>query len=106
MIIHAFFQTILLKGAVLGVVNHFYWKKKYQARVAPHYLVLLWICDALVINRDDPEKVLTFIQERIACHIPNEETNPGLLACNKISDAGVQCVLQAEKVWQHIHLQM
>ena len=40
---HALFSTIMVKGEVLGKVDHFYWKKEYQARGAPHYHVLLWI---------------------------------------------------------------
>ena len=43
---HAFFHTVIMKGAVLGTVDHFYWKKVYQARGAPHYHILLWIRDA------------------------------------------------------------
>ncbi len=45
---HAFFRTVILKGEVLGKVDHFYWKKEYQARGAPHFHVLLWIRDAPV----------------------------------------------------------
>ena len=55
---HAFFRKVILKGQVLGIVDHFYWKKEYQNHGAPHYHVLLWIRDAPVIDRDDPEKVL------------------------------------------------
>ena len=40
---HDFFNTVLLKGSVLGVVEHFFWKKEYQMRGAPHYHTLLWI---------------------------------------------------------------
>ena len=68
---HAFFNTVLKKGEVLGKVDHFYWKKEYQARGAPHYHVLLWIRDAPVIGQDDPDKVLSWIQERITCQIPD-----------------------------------
>ena len=28
---HAFFNTVIVKGEVLGKVEHFYWKKEYQA---------------------------------------------------------------------------
>ncbi len=48
---HAFFRTVMLKGEVLGKVDHFYWKKEYQARGAPNYHVLLWIRDAPVIGQ-------------------------------------------------------
>ena len=75
---HAFFRTVLLKGAVLGAVDHFYWKKEYQARGAPHYHVLVWIRDAPVIGRDDPERVLAWLQERITCRIPDRDTDPDL----------------------------
>ena len=75
---HAFFRTVLLKGAVLGEIEHYYWKKEYQARGAPHYHVLLWIRDAPVIGHDDPERVLAWLQERITCHIPDKETDPDL----------------------------
>ena len=51
---HAFFKNVLLKGNVLGVVSHYFWKKKYQNRGATHYHVLLWIQDAPVIDVNDP----------------------------------------------------
>ena len=38
----------------MGYVDHFLWKKEYQARGAPHFHVLLWIRDAPVIGEDDP----------------------------------------------------
>ena len=75
---HAFFQTVLKKGEVLGTVDHFYWKKEYQARGAPHYHALLWIKDAPVIDKDDPDDVLKWIQERITCHIPDKKSDPEL----------------------------
>ena len=58
---HAFFHKVIVKGEVLGKVEHFYWKKEYQARGAPHYHMLLWIGDAPVIGQDDPGKVLAWI---------------------------------------------
>ena len=75
---HAFFQHILVKGQVLGFIDHFYWKKEYQACGAPHYHVLLWIRDAPVIGKDDNSKVLQWIQDRITCEIPCKESNPEL----------------------------
>ena len=60
---------------MLGTIDHFYWKKEYQARGAPHYHVLLWIKDAPVIGRNDPDMVLGWIQETITCHIPNKESD-------------------------------
>ena len=75
---HAFFRKVLLNGEVLGKVDHFYRKKEYQARGAPHYHVLVWIRDAPVICKDDPDKVLAWIQDRITCHIPEKNSSPDL----------------------------
>ena len=38
----------------------------------------MWIQDAPVIGHDDPEKILEWIDERITCHIPDENNNPDL----------------------------
>ena len=75
---HAFFQTVLLKGAVLGQVDHFYWKKEYQARGAPHYHVLLWIRIAPVIGQDEPDEILAWLQARITCRIHDVKSDPDL----------------------------
>ena len=73
-----FFTTVLLKGAVLGKVTHFFWKKEYQARGALHYHVLLWIDEALVIGKHPPKDVLNWIESRITCHIPDKKASPEL----------------------------
>ena len=91
---HAFFHTVIMKGAVLGTVDHFYWKKEYQARGAPHYHILLWIRDAPVIGQHDPEEVLSWIQKRITCHIPDEKTNPDLHRL--VTRYQMQCILQTK----------
>ena len=72
---HAFLKVIL-KVQFMGIVDHFYWKKEYQNRETPHYHVLLWIRDTTVIDRDDPDKVLDWIQKRITCYIPHEDSSP------------------------------
>ena len=74
---HDFFDTVILKGKALGdVTHHFY--KEYQARGAPHYHILLWIDGAPVAGTDDDDVVLRWIQERITCCIPEEDSNPEL----------------------------
>ena len=73
-----FFRKVILNGGVLGDMTHYYWKKEYQAHGAPHYHVLLWIDGAPVIYCDDPKDVLSWIQERITCRIPDKESNPEL----------------------------
>ena len=72
------FLKVILKGLVLGIVDHSYLKKEDQYRRAPHYHVLLWIRDAPLIDRHDPEEVLDWIQERITSHIPDEQGSPEL----------------------------
>ena len=73
-----FFTTVLLQGKVLGEVTHYFWKKEYQSRGAPHYHVLLWIKDAPVIGVDPQHKVTEWIESRITCHIPDEKISPEL----------------------------
>ena len=75
---HDFFKTVILKGEVLGTGSHYFYKKEYQARGAPHYHILLWIEGAPVAGVDDDEVVLQWIQERITCRIPEPTTNPEL----------------------------
>ena len=77
---HDLFNNVLLKGSVLGIVEHFFWKKEYQMQGAPHYHTLLWIRGAPVIGKSDPKEVLAWIQERITCKIPDAALNPELHA--------------------------
>ena len=75
---HALFNEVIRKGEVFGRVEHFFWKKEYQHRGAPHYHALVWIAGVPVLGKDDPEKVLAWMQERMSCHIPNKDTDPEL----------------------------
>ena len=75
---HALFNTGILKGKDLGQVDHYFFKKEYQVRGAPHYHVALWIRGAPVIGKDQPKKVLDWIQQRITCRLPEEKSNPEL----------------------------
>ena len=75
---HDFFQTVIIKGQVLGCVSHYFFKKEYQARGAPHYHILLWIDGAPVAGTDSNDEVLQWIQARITCCIPEENSNPEL----------------------------
>lgn len=72
------FNTAILNGAVLGRVEHYLYKKEYQARGAPHYHMVLWIAGAPVIGVNNPTDVLNWIQERISCRIPDATLNPEL----------------------------
>lgn len=75
---HSFFQTVIKKCQVLGEVTHYFWKKKYQCRGAPHHHALLWVYGAPVIGKDDPQKVLDWIKTKITCQIPNDKSSPEL----------------------------
>ena len=75
---HDFFDTVILKGQVLGPVPQYFYKKEYQARGAPHYHVLLWIDNTPVASKDDDSVALQWIQERITCRIPEVKSNPEL----------------------------
>ncbi len=53
---------MIVKGQVLGKVTHYFWKKEYQARGAPHYHIVLWIDDALVIGVDENSEVVKWME--------------------------------------------
>ena len=55
---HDFFQTVILKGDVLGRINYYFY---YQAQGAPHYHMILWIDGAPTVGDDEPEVVLRWI---------------------------------------------
>ena len=67
-----------LEIVILGPVAYYFYKKEYQACGAPHYHTLLWIEGAPVAGKDDDDVVLQWIQERITCRIPEEQSNPEL----------------------------
>ena len=69
-----FFNSVLIKGAVLGKVIHFFWKKEYKSRAAPHYHLLLWI-DAPAIGKHSEEEVFSWIQNRITWGPTQNYTN-------------------------------
>ena len=75
---HSFFNTVIVKGQVLGHVSHHFIKKEYQARGAPHFHMVLWIQDAPTIGNDHPDQISNWVEERITCRIPDQERNPEL----------------------------
>uniref|UniRef100_A0A1X7VJD2 Helitron helicase-like domain-containing protein n=1 Tax=Amphimedon queenslandica TaxID=400682 RepID=A0A1X7VJD2_AMPQE len=67
------FNTVILQRGVLGKVEQYYVKKEYQMRGAPHCHILLWIENATDVGIYRPEEVCSFIQDRITCHIPDNQ---------------------------------
>uniref|UniRef100_A0A1X7TSH7 Helitron helicase-like domain-containing protein n=1 Tax=Amphimedon queenslandica TaxID=400682 RepID=A0A1X7TSH7_AMPQE len=51
------FNKVLIKGQVLGQVRKFYYKKKYQAKGAPHYHCLIWIANVPVVGESRAEDI-------------------------------------------------
>ena len=66
---HAFFNTFIVKGEVLGPVEHFYWKKEYQARGAPCGPIYRKLSKPRLVNHKmfDPAK------SENQCDLLNEE---------------------------------
>ena len=75
-----FHDFFIIKGQVLGCVSDYFFKKEYQARGAPH--ILLWIDGAPVAGSDSDNEVLQWIQARITCRIPEENSNLELSSRN------------------------
>uniref|UniRef100_A0A1X7VHV1 Helitron helicase-like domain-containing protein n=1 Tax=Amphimedon queenslandica TaxID=400682 RepID=A0A1X7VHV1_AMPQE len=68
-----FFNIVILQRGVLGKVEQYYVKKEYQMCGVPHYHILLRIENAPVVGIDRPEEVCSFIQDKITCHIPDNQ---------------------------------
>ena len=75
---HAFWQTVLIKGEVLGQVSHFYWKKRVPEQRCSTLHALVWISGAPVAGKDKKEVVESFIEKRITCRIPDKDDSPEL----------------------------
>ena len=66
----------------MGCVSHYFFKREYQARGAPHYHILLWIDGAPVAGTSSDDEVLQWIQARITCRIRQLVTKYQHHKCN------------------------
>ncbi len=63
---------------LLGCVEHFFWRREYQARGIPHVHSKLWIQDAPIYGVASDQEFLQFITSRVTCRIPDKDTEPEL----------------------------
>ena len=62
----------------LGKIDHFFWRREYQARGIPHAHCKLWSYGHPKPVVDSDEDVIKFIDAHITCKIPNPELEPEL----------------------------
>lgn len=60
----------------LGKVKHFYYRREYQARGAPHVHYKLWMESGPIVGIDHPDDIVAFIDKNITCRIPDPESEP------------------------------
>lgn len=59
----------VIKGGVLGVVEHYFWRYEYHFRGAPHVHMKLWISNAPILGVNSNKEIIDFIDSYISCAI-------------------------------------
>ena len=76
--VEAFFQTIVLNGP-LGRVKYYSIRVEFQVRGSPHIHSFLWILNAPVLNKDNIQEYITFVDGIIKANVPDINKNEELL---------------------------
>ena len=101
---HDFFQTVILKGEVLGPVAHYFYKKEYQARGAPHYHILLWIEGTPMAEGRTRRGSAVDSEQNNFPHSRRRQQSRAASAGHKVPAPQVQWILPAkEKGKRHLH---
>ena len=76
-----------------------------QARGAPHYYALVWICNAPVIGVSKEEDFIKFIDNRITCHIPKRIVAQScMIWLQNIKCTSTAITVRKEKIhFKHLH---
>ncbi|KAK4327733.1 hypothetical protein Pmani_001775 [Petrolisthes manimaculis] len=77
-----FMEFIGGKANPIGKLQDYMIRTDFQARGSPHAHTILWIKDALKIDVNTDEEVISFIDKFQTCAIPEEEEDPDLRSLN------------------------
>ena len=72
--VEAFFQTILLNGP-LGRVKYYAIRVEFQVCGSPHIHFFLWILNAPVLNKDNIQEYITFVDGIVKANVPDINKN-------------------------------
>ncbi|XP_044005441.1 uncharacterized protein LOC122850347 [Aphidius gifuensis] len=75
---HAMLDFLNSDSHPLGKITHFFWRREYQGRGIQHFHTLIWVENAPIIDKDEIEKIVMFIQQYITCKMPNKNLSPTL----------------------------
>ena len=75
--VEMFFKDIVVDGP-LGKTKYYAIRVEFQARGSPHIHSLLWILNAPVLNQNNKEDYIAFVDNIIKCDLPSKDTNPEL----------------------------
>lgn len=74
-----FFKIVIkAKNGPLGEVEHYFWRREYQARGTPHIHMKLWLKNCPIYGVDSDEDVLKWITSHITCRMPDPIKEPRL----------------------------
>lgn len=69
-------NVLLAKNSPLGEIEHYFWRREYQARGAPHIHSKFWVKNAPIYGVDSDEVVMDYIEKHITCRIPDPIKEP------------------------------
>lgn len=75
--VETFFKDIIIDGP-LGKVQYYAIRVEFQVRGSPHIHSLLWVVNAPVLNSQNKEEYITFIDNVIKCDMPDINNDPEL----------------------------
>jgi|GEM_PF-3635344 len=74
----AMLDFILSPDHPIGEVEHYFYRREYQARGAQHFHLLIWIKDAPIIGKDSTQDIASFIMRYVTCRMPDKNVSPQL----------------------------
>jgi hypothetical protein len=71
-------EVVLSQNGPFGQVEHYFYRREYQTRGAPHIHGKLWIKGTPKYGKDSDLEVINWIDKHITCRIPDPVTEPRL----------------------------
>ena len=75
--VEVFFKEIIIDGP-LGKTKYYAIRVEFQARGSPHVHCFLWAIDAPLLNSDNMEEYVAFVDQIVHAYLPDRNENPEL----------------------------
>ena len=75
--VEVFFKEIII-DVPLGKTKYYAIRVEFQARGSPHVHCFLWAIDAPLLNSDNMEEYVAFVDQIVHVYLPDRNENPEL----------------------------